>query len=353
MTENPIIPNTTIETIDTAFFRFMDETLNLHCNSADGWKKVPIIWASAERAFQVKDKKELRDEFGTLILPIISVERTSISKDVKNKGTYQANLAPKDNRIFIAKQLNQDKTENFANADSLRKNSQINFVTSKKNKKQVYEFISIPIPVYVTVEYKVSLLTSYVTQMNELLQPVMTRSAALNYFTIDAGNTRFECFIDPEYTHNSIAELDENERKYKTDIKIKVLGHLIGDGENQDKPQEIRLENAVDVKSPRESLFLIEDEGKKLKPLPVPTNYGKVQASGVAFKQVYLIGDGINSLYTINHGLNTKDMYIAVRENFSGYDRIEAGIGFQDSNNIIIDMGDIIPNDSYAVIIIG
>ena len=51
----------TLETIDRAIFRFIDEEINLHVNSNKGWKKVPTIWVSAERAFQSKNDKDLRD----------------------------------------------------------------------------------------------------------------------------------------------------------------------------------------------------------------------------------------------------------------------------------------------------
>ena len=49
----------TIETIDKSVLNYMDK-LDLFANSNDGWKKVPIIWASAERAYQVKRNKDLR-----------------------------------------------------------------------------------------------------------------------------------------------------------------------------------------------------------------------------------------------------------------------------------------------------
>ena len=47
----------TLETIDFALFNFVNEKLNLFTTTNEGFKKVPIIWASAERAFQLKKKK--------------------------------------------------------------------------------------------------------------------------------------------------------------------------------------------------------------------------------------------------------------------------------------------------------
>ena len=121
----PSIPSSpsTIETIDAAFLDYV-ENLNINCNTNQGWKKIPVIWSSAERSYQLKNNVNIRDKHGTLIPPIISLERVSITKDPNKKGNFQANLSPKNDRYYITKVLNQDKTSNFANADSL-KNSEI------------------------------------------------------------------------------------------------------------------------------------------------------------------------------------------------------------------------------------
>mgnify|MGYP003639819959 CR=1 FL=1 len=46
--EISLMPST-IETIDEAMFVYLSETLNIHSTTNKGWKKVPTIWASAER----------------------------------------------------------------------------------------------------------------------------------------------------------------------------------------------------------------------------------------------------------------------------------------------------------------
>ena len=56
----------TIETIDRAIFEFVDEDLDIFCSTNKGFKKVPFIWAGAERAYQIKHDRELRDVNGWL-----------------------------------------------------------------------------------------------------------------------------------------------------------------------------------------------------------------------------------------------------------------------------------------------
>ena len=354
--KNPLLSESTIETIDIAFYKFIDETLNLSCTTNDGWKKVPVIWSFAERAYQIKNNKEVRDKYGALISPLISIERSTLNKDVAKKGSFQANLSPNNDRRMVAAVLKQDKTAKHANIDSLKKSKQINFITSKTNKKQVYQFYSIPVPVYVSVEYKVSIMTSFQQQMNEVIQPLITRTGAINYFVITHENHRFECFIDPDFSQANKGDLDENERKYVTDIKIKVIGHLIGDGPNQERKQVEKEENFVEFKFPKENITFIQEETKK-KSSNLLKNAGSEVTSGLAVKKTFSIGNNADAVYTVTHNLNTRDMYVSVRENFGTYDKVEVAIGFIDLNNISIDMGDIVdPNNEglkYIVTIIG
>lgn len=343
----------TIETIDGALFDYVEE-LKIFCNTNGGWNKIPVIWSSAERSFQIKNNSTLRDKNGSLIPPIISLERINVTKDPNKKGNFQSNLSPKNDRYYITKILNQDKTSNFANADSLKNNGQINFVTSKKNKKQVYQHLEVRMPVYVTVEYKINILTNYQAQMNDAVQPFMAKTAQ-SYFVISKDGHRYECFMSPEFSQDSIAELGEEERKYKSVITIKVLGYLTTVGDNkEDRNVEIK-ENAVEFKIPKENFILdVTDKKRKKKELKtLGTNVGSLVGSGLAFKKAFLIGNGVDTQYILRHDFGSQDLFITMRENFGEYQKVEFFCLFQDGNQLIIDTGDPIPVDSYVIVIVG
>ena len=59
----------TIETIDQSVLNFV-ESLSLSTMTNKGFKPVPVIWGTAERSFQAKGNKEVRDSQGLLVLPI-------------------------------------------------------------------------------------------------------------------------------------------------------------------------------------------------------------------------------------------------------------------------------------------
>jgi hypothetical protein len=262
--EISIMPST-IETIDRAFYRWLDEELNAFSTTNKGWKKVPVIWVSAERAYQIKNNKDLRDSNGVLRLPLITLERTSIVKDPASKGVAWAHLPPKNDAkggaIEIARTINQEKTSNFQNADSARKQGIIGKPTAgsgqqnsrTKSDKIVYNTISMQMPTYINVSYTVSVRTEYQQQINEILTPFITKTGQIdNFFIFDDGH-KFEGFIQGNFGQGSnVASLGDDERTYNTKIEIRILGYLIGEGPNAERPKIVMRENAVEFRFPRE-----------------------------------------------------------------------------------------------------
>ena len=116
--------------------------------------------------------------------------------------------------------------------------------------------MTIPLPVYVDVEYEVTLRTEYQQQMNEMVTPFVTKTGGINHFLLEKDGHRFEGFIDQNFSqNNNISTLEADERMYQTMVKIKILGYLIGEGKNQAKPKVVIRENAVEVKIPKERVI--------------------------------------------------------------------------------------------------
>ena len=246
-----------IENVDKAMLNYLKD-LALNTTTKDGFKEAPVIWVSPERSLSSKREESFRDKDGTLILPIISLERTDLVKDPSRKGTVWANIIPKkDERggtIQISRRIKQDKTANFANRDAMRRRGQLNF-PGMNNKKIVYESISIPLPIYVELTYKVTLRTEFQQQMNELVTPFITTPGAVNYILITSEGHRYEGFIQQNFSQNhNFSSFTSEERKLETSLEIKVLAYLIGEGKNQKQPKYAIRENAVEIKIPRERL---------------------------------------------------------------------------------------------------
>jgi hypothetical protein len=132
------------------------------------------------------------------------------------------------------------------------------------------------------------------------------------------------------------------------------LGYLIGEGDNQTDPIVIKQENAVEVKIPKENLiFQVPVKPSDIAQRFLSNNLAKETSSVAVTKKTFLIGNGVDSVYVVTHNLSSRDLYVSVRENYSTYDMVFPSISFLSINNISIDMGDIITNDSFLVTIIG
>ena len=260
----------TLETIDGAMMRFIDEDLNLSLGTNKGFKKVPVLWVSAERAYQLKHNKDMRDSEETLILPLITVNRASVTKEPNFRGTVYANLYPindaKGGTITIARKIDQKKTAEFQNAKVNRKYGSPPTVASKElntNKrnmttKTVYETITIPLPVWVKVGYEIAVRTEYQQQLNQLIGPFLTvpGNSRMPRRITNEGHA-YEVFVEGSFANASNqSDLGMVQRNYETTIQIEVMGYLIGEGDNQEKPKIVRRQNAVEFKFGRERSVL-------------------------------------------------------------------------------------------------
>ena len=250
----------TIEDIDYALYNWVKD-LELSTNTNEGFNKANILWQVPERAYQIKNNQDLRDDAGALKLPLIGVERTGITKDPARKGSFQAQLYSKDKngrtgRMVIAQKIVPDKTQNFAIASGIRSTIGVNKQKyyPRVNKKVVIKSLSIPIPIYVNVDYKITIKTEYQQQMNDLMAPFITRTGQINGFLLRRNGHLYEGFIQEGFSHNNnVGNLQEDMRMFTSDITIKILGHLIGEGESDDRPIVRVDENVVEYQFPSES----------------------------------------------------------------------------------------------------
>ncbi len=252
----------TIENIDMGLYSWVSNTLALHTTTNEGWKKVPVIWLGAERSFQVKKDQLLRDSDDRLKLPIISVTRESIAKDPGFKGRFQAHYNEKDDykggTVTITRRVEQSKTRNFTNADiaKLLKDSRQTGPQLNNKHKTVYQEITIPVPSYVTIMYNITLRTEYQQQMNDLVAPFIAKTGNINGFFFEQGGYKYEAFIEPNFNEKkNIKDLGDDERMFETDVQIKVLGYLIGEGKNRERPKVTIRENYVKIRVSRERVI--------------------------------------------------------------------------------------------------
>jgi len=258
----------TLENIDTALYRFLDEVLNLHSENNDGAKKVPIIFASAERAFLSKNSAEGRDNDGTMNLPMMSIERTTVSKDLSKTTSYYGPTpffidSIHGSYIKINRTIVEDKTNNVAVADNIKNSDGVRRTPNgqpyfpSENKKIVTVSYYVPRPVSINVNYTITIKTNYLQQMNNLVVPFINIGDYAKMVKISNNGHSYEAFFDGTFsTTNTVSNMTNNERTYQTNITVGVIGYLIGEGDNQIRKKVIKRENVVEVKIPREKVIV-------------------------------------------------------------------------------------------------
>ena len=255
--EYPLHPST-IETIDMAIYNLINDGFDLHTRTNAGFKKVPVLWMSPERAVNSKDK-DIRDSVGKLKLPLITIDRTAFNKDPAFKGGWQAHVFPdtngprgyKKHQRLVSRKIAQGPTRKFASAQSGKFNGQQNY--PRDNNRIVYEETYAPIPVWVTVNYSINLRTEYQQQMNDLMTPFATKTGLINAIFAEYNGHRYETFIQADLsTSNNSNNLGEDERMFQTKVDLKVLGYILGDGENEEAPKVTVRETITEVKLIRE-----------------------------------------------------------------------------------------------------
>lgn len=264
----PFSPST-MEDIDYAIYNYVNDELNIYATKNAGFRKVPVVFSVPERAFQIKNERTLRsgspEKSGgrTLEYPMISVLRTAVNRNPQNKGRYGVYVPPyfdyykKGGSIEITRRVQQDKTKNFANANSIRKSPS---GTDKNrqtfpgdNEDIVYETLLVPMPTFVEVSYTIGLVSNYAQQMNEIVAPFLARTSTPSVFQVSHEGNHYEAFMEPDFSlENNSSGLDVAERIFKTNITIRVLGYIVGEESNQRTPTIVQRESAVKVTIGRE-----------------------------------------------------------------------------------------------------
>jgi len=249
MTETVFTPSN-LENIDSALFEWVDEYLNIFCQSEEGWRKVPVIFSSPERAWMSKALKDLHDNKHTLKYPIISVSRKNINrpkqKNAALPGSYLGNTELSGS-LTIFKKLNSGKTADRANMDSLRSKGVINF-PKKKTNRPIYDIYKIPFPTFVILNYEISIRTNFQEQMNEIISPFLKHGKNTHGFKLLKEGHSYECFIGEGMNNSSNQDnIDAEERRFEYTFTMDMYGYLMH-GESNDKgPTVVVTQNRPEV----------------------------------------------------------------------------------------------------------
>lgn len=248
------IPSCGIEDCDTSIFKLFAETIKwtnrsiVGNNSNIAINKPQVIFATGERFAVAKRLRPPRDKNQVLMLPSISIRRTSIeqlSDDITGRGMNQftgdlvikTKLSDKD--ISFQNLLNKFAFQNMSNIPGSRR-TQGNLQKPWAKKEgafldpdignNIFEIYTIPQPQFFTANYEVVFWTSYTQHMNYMIETLMSsflpQERGFRLGT-DKGYW-FMAYVKDTFTSaDNFEDFTEDKRVIRYNFTVSVKGYLL------------------------------------------------------------------------------------------------------------------------------
>ena len=171
-------PEVTLIDIDSSILFYFENIIQPSVEDNGENVKVPIMYASPERWNSIKKQGFLRDKKRQIITPVIAYRRTSISKD---ESVPQDKLDANDPHLFYSFQKKFSKVNKY---DKFA--TQIGILPQR-------EYYNVMMPDYVTITYDFIIWTSYIEQMNKIVEKIVYSDGA---YWGDPDSMRFRSSID-------------------------------------------------------------------------------------------------------------------------------------------------------------
>ncbi len=207
--ENIKNPEVTLIDIDSSIMFYFENVIQPSIEDNGENVKVPIMYASPERWSAIKKQGFIRDKKRKIITPVIAYRRTSIAKD---DSVPQDKLDANDPHMFYTfeKKFSQvNKYDNFS--------KQIGLLPQR-------EYYNVMMPDYVTITYDFIVWTSYIDQMNEIVEKIVYSDGA---YWGDPDKMRFRSSIE---TFEDATEISDTERLVRTNFTVTLRGYLLPKG---------------------------------------------------------------------------------------------------------------------------
>lgn len=259
------IPVCGIEDVDKALFQLFDSEIQFQVTVSDNQhsqlKKVPVIFAAAEKWALAKRKRALRDHNGSIILPLITVVRTSIQQtsdgDITGRGinqqtgeivirrrldksdrSYQAII----NRLLIKNQTNVSAVSADGSVQQLTTSRTLGDLTDDSvindggllladHTNNVYETVTIPSPQFFSATYEITFWTQYTVQMLQMIERLIASFLPQgNAWRLDTPKGYWFIANISDNTYNSDNNTDDmslEERILKHKFTVQVPAYIL------------------------------------------------------------------------------------------------------------------------------
>ena len=256
--------------MDSAIMYYFNEVIKPSVKENKETVQVPVMYASPERWVSIQKQGFMRDKRQQLIVPAIVFKRTSIEKNENIPIDKLDANNPQNFQTFTQKYSQSNRYDQF---------SRVVGVTTNK------EYYNVVVPDYVILNYEFTIWTSYIEQMNKLVEKINYTDGA---YWGEPGKMRFRTKIE---SFTDASEMDTKERLIKTTFGVQMLGYIIPEEFNSMITTQKHL-------TPKKLVFNmdVEKSRKDLVDVPAPGQTVGIEAP----KDVFSISVGFP--FTMNAG---------------------------------------------------
>jgi len=202
-------PSVTLMDMDSAILHYFEKVIKPSVEDNGENVKVPVMYASPERWKAIQRDGFMKDKKRQTITPVIAYRRTSISKDESLPIDKLDANNPHHFYTFEKKFSNVNRYDNFS--------TQIGLLPQK-------EYYNVTMPDYVTLTYDFIVWTSYIEQMNKIVERVTYSDGA---YWGDPDKMKFRTSID---SFTDATEVSDVERLVRTTFTVTMRGYLLPEG---------------------------------------------------------------------------------------------------------------------------
>ena len=198
----------TLKDIDTSIINHIKNTMKPRIKESNETTKVPVYYGNEERWKSVRQRGVLRDKNGSLILPLIMLKRTEVSRNDSSGQSFSHDV--------------QNKYVNVVRNSSWSKDNQYHRFSVQQGHKPAYENIVTTMPTYSDITYEFVLWTNFIEQMNPLVESFVDQS---HTYWGDKEDMKFVCTID---NISDASEMDSRgERFIKSTFSVLTKAYLL------------------------------------------------------------------------------------------------------------------------------
>ncbi len=258
--------------MDSAIMYYFNEVIRPEVEVNKEKVKVPCIYASPERWLTISKQGYLRDKKRQIIVPLIVFKRTGMSRD---DNMPVDKLDANDPNLFYSFE------KKFTQHNRYDKFSVQQNITPGK------EYYNVAMPDYVQLSYEFTIWTSYIEQMNRIVEKINYSDGA---YWGEPGKMRFRTRIESFSDASQI----EGERLIKTTFSVNLYGYILPEKFNNVSTTQKFLTHKKLIIMESTDKSIINDKGEVQDLSSNATEFGE------ATKEVFSIS--ITNPFTLEQG---------------------------------------------------